>query len=88
MTRIAINGSKGKMGQTLIEAVHSNSQAEFGAGLDKEDKLEDQLDNFDVLIDFSRPEASLEAIYTCKSSGKAMVIGTTGFSDKDRKSVV
>ena len=45
MTRIAINGSKGKMGQTLIEAVQSNSQAEFGAGLDKGDKLKDQLDN-------------------------------------------
>ena len=83
MTRIAINGSKGKMGQTLIEAVHSNSQAEFGAGLDKGDKLEDQLDNFDVLIDFSRPEASLDAISICKGSGKAMVIGTTGFSDNE-----
>ena len=55
MTRIAINGSKGKMGQTLIEAVHSNSKAEFGAGIDKGDKLVDQLDNFDVMIDFSRP---------------------------------
>ena len=83
MTRIAINGSKGKMGQTLIEAVHSNSKTEFGAGLDKEDKLEDQLDNFDVLIDFSRPEASLDAISICKDSGKAMVIGTTGFSDNE-----
>ena len=83
MTRIAINGSKGKMGQTLIEAVHSNSKAEFGAGLDKGDKLEDQLDNFDVLIDFSRPEASLDAISICKGSGKAMVIGTTGFSDNE-----
>ena len=83
MTRIAINGSKGKMGQTLIEAVHSNSKSEFGAGLDKGDKLEDQLDNFDVLIDFSRPEASLDAISICKGSGKAMVIGTTGFSDNE-----
>ena len=26
MTRIAINGSKGKMGQALIEAVNANSK--------------------------------------------------------------
>ena len=63
MTRIAINGSKGKMGQALFEAIHSNSQSEFGAGFDKGDKLEDQLDNFDVLIDFSRPEASLRCYF-------------------------
>ena len=36
MTRIAINGSKGKMGQTLIEAVHSNSKAELALVLIKE----------------------------------------------------
>jgi len=27
MTRIAINGSKGKMGQTLVEAVNLNNSA-------------------------------------------------------------
>ncbi len=32
MTRIAINGSKGKMGQTLIEAVNLNNNAILGAG--------------------------------------------------------
>ena len=81
MTRIAINGSKGKMGQALKEAVNANSKVEYGAGFDKGDSLKDSLDDFDVLIDFSRPEASLNALSTCKDTGKAMVIGTTGFSD-------
>ena len=40
MTRIAINGSKGKMGQTLIDAVNLNKNANFGAGFDKGDNLE------------------------------------------------
>ena len=83
MTRIAINGSKGKMGQALIEAINSSSQSDFGAGFDKGDNLKDSLDDFDVLIDFSRPEASLNALSTCKETGKAMVIGTTGFSDSE-----
>jgi 4-hydroxy-tetrahydrodipicolinate reductase len=85
MTRIAINGSKGKMGQTLVDAVNLNKSATLGAGVDKGDNLNDSLQDFDVLIDFSRPEASLKAISICKNSGKAMVIGTTGFSDDELK---
>lgn len=83
MTRIAINGSKGKMGQALKEAVNANSKVEYVAGFDKGDSLKDSLDDFDVLIDFSRPEASLNALSICKESAKAMVIGTTGFSDSE-----
>ena len=83
MTRIAINGSKGKMGQALIEAINSSSQSDFGAGFDKGDSLIDSLKIFDVLIDFSRPEASLNALAVCKDAGKAMVIGTTGFTDSE-----
>jgi 4-hydroxy-tetrahydrodipicolinate reductase len=85
MTRIAINGSKGKMGQALIEAINSSSQSDFGAGFDKGDNLIDSLSNFEVLIDFSRPEASLNALAVCKDAGKAMVIGTTGFTDTELK---
>ena len=81
MTRIAINGSTGKMGQALIEAVNASEKSDFGVGFDKGDSLKDSLSKFEVLIDFSRPEASLDALSVCKDSGKAMVIGTTGFTD-------
>jgi len=37
------------------------------------------LDDFDVLVDFTRPEASLAYLSTCQNAGKKMVIGTTGF---------
>ena len=83
MTRIAINGSKGKMGQTLIEAINLNENVDLGVGLDKGDSLNNSLEDFDVLIDFSRPDATLNALSICESSGKAMVIGTTGFSDDE-----
>ena len=87
MTRVAINGSKGKMGQTLLEAVNLNTGSTLGAGFDKGDSLNDSLQDFDVLIDFSRPEATLKAISICKNSGKAMVIGTTGFSDDELEEI-
>jgi 4-hydroxy-tetrahydrodipicolinate reductase len=42
--------------------------------------LADQLEQFDVLIDFTSPAASLGHLALCRQHGKAMVIGTTGFS--------
>lgn len=44
------------------------------------------INDFDVLIDFTRPEATLINLEHCQSAGKRMVIGTTGFSaeQKDR----
>jgi 4-hydroxy-tetrahydrodipicolinate reductase len=42
------------------------------------------LADFDVLIDFTRPEASLQYLQPCRQAGKSMVIGTTGFSDEQK----
>src|SRR4030066_50471 len=37
------------------------------------------LDQFDVLVDFTRPEASLDYLEICRQARKKLVIGTTGF---------
>ena len=83
MTRIAISGANGRMGQTLLEAAELNSNIEIGCTLDLGDNLEEMLDSFDVLIDFTRPEATLEYLAICQNAGKGMVIGTTGFNDEE-----
>jgi len=44
--------------------------------------LADAKDDFDVLIDFTRPEVTLENLEFCRANGKKIVIGTTGFSDE------
>jgi len=51
------------------------------------DNLGEALDDFDVLIDFTSPAATIEHIETCIHSGKKMVIGTTGFTN-DQKQVI
>jgi 4-hydroxy-tetrahydrodipicolinate reductase len=81
MTKIAINGSNGRMGRALIRAVKLNPNVSQGSILNRGDDIERVLKDFDVLIDFTRPEATLDALSVCQSAGKAMVIGTTGFSD-------
>ncbi len=45
-----------------------------------QDDLTDVLDQFDVLIDFTRPEPSMHYIELCRQAGKKIVIGTTGYS--------
>ncbi|MGM0564611.1 MAG: 4-hydroxy-tetrahydrodipicolinate reductase [Pseudomonadota bacterium] len=40
--------------------------------------------DFDVLIDFTRPEPSMAALAVCRAQGKGFVIGTTGFADEDK----
>ncbi|MGH8549436.1 MAG: 4-hydroxy-tetrahydrodipicolinate reductase [Methylococcales bacterium] len=40
------------------------------------------VDDFDVLIDFTRPEPAIQHLEICRQAGKRMVIGTTGFSSE------
>ncbi|GMQ84305.1 MAG: 4-hydroxy-tetrahydrodipicolinate reductase [Gammaproteobacteria bacterium] len=42
---------------------------------------------FDVLIDFTRPEATLDNIESCRHAGKKIVIGTTGFDDPGKQKI-
>lgn len=42
------------------------------------------VDQFDVLIDFTHPEASMQYIEICRQAGKKLVIGTTGYSEAQK----
>ncbi|MBT5286799.1 MAG: 4-hydroxy-tetrahydrodipicolinate reductase [Candidatus Thioglobus sp.] len=81
MIRIAVVGASGRMGQTIIESIGQNDKTSLGVSLDKGDDLNAVLDQFDVLIDFTRPEATLEYLAICEQANKSIVIGTTGFDD-------
>lgn len=43
---------------------------------------------FDVLIDFTHPRVTLVNLELCRRSGKAMVIGTTGFTPEEKQRLV
>jgi len=45
------------------------------------------LDEFDVLIDFTLPEATVTNLEHCRKAGKRMVIGTTGMDDRQKKDI-
>jgi 4-hydroxy-tetrahydrodipicolinate reductase len=48
------------------------------------DDLAAVADDFDILIDFTVPEATLTHAGVCESRGKGLVIGTTGFDAEGR----
>ncbi len=43
------------------------------------------VDAFDVVIDFSHPSVTMRNLEICRAVGKAMVIGTTGFSAAEKE---
>lgn len=45
------------------------------------------VDQFDVMIDFSHPDASMIHLDVCREHGKKMVIGTTGLSDEQKQKI-
>ena len=96
--RVAIAGAGGRMGQVLIEAVLADHELQLAAALDAAGspaigrtagpvKVAADLGALaaaQVLIDFTRPEGTLAHLEACVKHGKAMVIGTTGFSEAQK----
>jgi 4-hydroxy-tetrahydrodipicolinate reductase len=56
-------------------------------GLTITDRLQDHLDEFDVLIDFTSVDGTLANVAVCGEAGKHMVIGTTGFDDAQQDTI-
>ena len=70
------------MGRAVIEAAQADRDLTVAATLDIGDALA-PIAQADVLIDFTRPEGTLEHLEHCK----AAVIGTTGFSESQSKTI-
>jgi 4-hydroxy-tetrahydrodipicolinate reductase len=95
--RVALAGAGGRMGRTLIEAVLADKDCELGAAFDlagnpavgtKVGDIKIGSDasaaaSCDVLIDFTWPDGTLANL----KHSKAAVIGTTGFSAAQKKSI-
>src|SRR5471032_3330731 len=97
---IAIAGAGGRMGRILIEAVLAAPDARLSGALDVAGapavgsdaaaflgRLAAGLAGAACLIDFTRPEGTLEHLAYCAEHGIKMVIGTTGFDDAGKAAI-
>lgn len=56
-------------------------------GVPVKDDLAAVMEDIDVLVDFTRPEATLGHVALCRQHGRRLVIGTTGFTAQQREQV-
>ncbi len=71
-------------GSSLVGADAGEMAGVGPLGVRIADSLAAVCDDFDVLIDFTLPEVTLENVAFCREHGKKMVIGTTGLSDEQK----
>ena len=50
-------------------------------------ELGEVANDFHTLVDFTRPEVTLQNLATCVANGKNIIIGTTGFSDDEKQQI-
>lgn len=73
---------------TLLGADAGELAAVGKLGVALSGNLDEVLDQFDVLIDFTHPSVTLKNLDICRQAGKAMVIGTTGFGAAEKQLLV
>ena len=90
---ITITGALGRMGKILIKRISTKKNLKLFSLTDLEsgkivNGIKTQKNNLeafkktDVIIDFSKPKSSLEILNYAKKLKKKVVIGTTGFTNK------
>jgi len=87
-TRIIITGSKGRMGQALVACAAAMPEVQVVGQVDQGDDLPSVIDAGDVVVDFSFHNATAPIAELCVQRKKALVIGTTGHSESDKKRIV
>lgn len=83
------------LGAAIVEPESSLVGVDVGelVGIGKVDvllnsSLEDQLEKFDVLIDFTHPSVTMYNLELCVKAKKAVIIGTTGFSEAQKQQIL
>jgi 4-hydroxy-tetrahydrodipicolinate reductase len=88
MTRIIITGSKGRMGQALINCAAKIPDLQVIGQIDQGDDLAAIIGKCDVVIDFSFHSSTAGFAEICAANKKALVVGTTGHAEADKAKIV
>lgn len=84
---VALGAALARSGSSLLGADAGELAGIGKTGIAVTDDLLKVVDDFDVLIDFTRPEGTLEYLAFCRQHHKAMVIGTTGFDEAGKEAI-
>jgi 4-hydroxy-tetrahydrodipicolinate reductase len=85
--RALLIGAAGRMGKTVLDLAQSDREIEIAAQCDLGDPIEPAMKNCDVAIDFSQADSINEICRAASQHAKSLVIGTTGHSQQQRKTI-
>lgn len=84
---VVLGAALAREGSSLVGS-DAGELAGIGAlGVQVSDNLDAVANDFDILIDFTRPEATLNYLAFCRGHKKGMVIGTTGFDEAGKAAI-
>ena len=94
---ITISGGLGRMGSLLIQKTVQDKQLKLESvteqksftknGIKYKKNSVDSLKNTNVIIDFTRPNCTLEILKLATKLKKKLIIGTTGFNNKQQEDI-
>jgi 4-hydroxy-tetrahydrodipicolinate reductase len=85
--RVAIIGAAGRMGKTVVDLAQNDPEIQIAALCDLGDSVESTMKSCDVAIDFSQADSLDDICRAALQHGKSLVIGTTGHSQQQRKTL-
>ena len=85
--RVLLVGAAGRMGKTVLDLAQSDREIDIAAQCDLDDSIEAAMKSCDVAIDFSQADSIDEICRAASQHGKSLVIGTTGHSQQQRKTI-
>lgn len=96
MLKILIVGSSGEMGKRVERLIRKQEGMITVAGFDRTSSGSEKFPvfsevselknvDFDMIIDFSAPKASLEILRVAKEMKKPMIVATTGFEKEEKE---
>jgi 4-hydroxy-tetrahydrodipicolinate reductase len=80
-------GAAGRMGKTIVDLARTDREIDIVAQCDLGDSIESAMQDCDVAIDFSHADAITEICRAALHCNKPLVIGTTGHSQEQRRTI-
>ncbi|NQU74032.1 MAG: 4-hydroxy-tetrahydrodipicolinate reductase [Candidatus Omnitrophica bacterium] len=87
MTKICVSGSNGRMGTRIITLAKNDPKLQISGEFDIDTNAGPFIEKCDCLIEFTTAQATMEHLSLAEKHKKAMVIGTTGLSDAEKKKI-
>ena len=85
--KILVTGCRGRMGEAVIACANADPGVTPERQIDVGDPLAENLAACDAVIDFSFHGFTSELVAACVTSGKLLVIGTTGHTEEELSTI-